>query len=45
MLKPALEALRDGGDTAVVEETFNEHKLPKEFAERIGGPGEGGPVG
>jgi RNA polymerase sigma-70 factor (ECF subfamily) len=35
MLKPALEAYATEV-SAVVEETFNEHKLPKEFAERIG---------
>ena len=35
MLKPALQAYATEV-SAVVEETFNEHKLPKEFAERIG---------
>ncbi len=35
MLKPALKAYATEV-SAVVEETFNEHKLPKEFAEQIG---------
>lgn len=35
MLKPAIKAYATEV-SAVVEETFNEHKLPKEFAERLG---------